>query len=116
MILTAMHLNCWFVFNFQNVMMAFMAKIVHRLVDIASGKISVTSWTVPVLMDATVAIGENGVQNVKLKRYTKQCSISILTKNPKQVIIIYNRITLNWKANVNRQQKDIQYSKILLLL
>ena len=34
-------------------------------------------------MDATVAIGENGVQNVKLKRYTKQCSISILTKNPK---------------------------------
>ena len=60
-----MHLNCCFVFNFQNVMVAFMAKIVHRFVDIASGKIIVSSWTVPVLMDAAVAIGENGVQKVK---------------------------------------------------
>ena len=86
MTLTVMYFNCCFIFNFQNVMAAFMAKTVQRFVEIASGKINVSSWTVPVLMDATVAIGENGVQKVK-KRYTKQCSILILTYN-KQVIII----------------------------
>ena len=62
---TVLHLNLCLLFNFQSVMVVFMAKTVQKFVDIAGGKISVSSWTVPVLMDATVAIGENGVQKVK---------------------------------------------------
>ena len=81
-----MYFNCCFIFNFQNVMAAFMAKTVQRFVEIASGKINVSSWTVPVLMDATVAIGENDVQ--KVKKDIQNNVLFQFWRTKKQVIII----------------------------